>query len=156
RKDRDAVAEVYGQPFPKFEAAWRRHLETRKYPAETPSLESLKMTFRDDPQAPEKVKEGDGWRDLTAMGAFREIEDGTARRLAHLGELLRKRGKSAAAAAKFREALDRTGARYPVLSSKYAIALLEVGHGAEALQVLEGSHALYPSDALTNLNLARV
>src|SRR5690606_7972697 len=82
RKDRDAVAEVYGQPFPKFEAAWRRHLETRKYPAETPSLESLKMTFRDDPQAPEKVKEGDGWRDLTAMGAFREIEDGTARRLA--------------------------------------------------------------------------
>lgn len=119
-------------------------------------MEPLHLKFRDDdaPEAPPK-EEKNRFRDLTGTSEFRAIKDADARRAAHLGELLRARGKMAAAAAKYAEAVAKVGAQFPSLSNKYAIALLELRETKAAEEVLRRSIALYPSDPLSNLNLAR-
>lgn len=159
--DRDAVAKVYGKPFAVFEQAWRGWLQQRPYPKESASVELLKKRFTEDegPEAAAAKKEPEkknAYRDLTELSEFREIRDPQARRAAHLGELLRARGKFAAAAAKYEEAVTRAGAQFPSLSNKYALALLELQENAKAEEVLEATREFFPSDAFTNLNLARV
>ena len=144
QSDREAVATVYGKPFPLFEAAWRRHLQRREYPTESAIAEEVRPRFREA-----------GEDEPTELSAFRSIEDPEARKAAHLGELLRARGKLGAAAAKFERAFERIGAKHAPLANKYAITLLALEKADRALEVLEASHALDPSDALTNLNLAR-
>lgn len=154
--DRDAVAKVYGKPFAVFEASWKSYLKSRPYPAESASPELLKKHFADeqpDPKAAQEKK--NGYRDLTELSEFREIRDPRARRAAHLGELLRARGKFAAAAAKYEEAVARAGAQFPNLSNKFALALLELQQNARAETVLEATRAFFPNDVFTNLNLAR-
>lgn len=151
KSDQEAVGEVFGKPFPLFEAAWRRHLERRPYPDATASLDAMQPKFRDGTQGDD---EGE-LRDLTELSEFTTIADPRARRAAHLGELLRSRGKMAAAAAKYAQAIEVVGGAYPSLSNKYAIALLELGEAQAAAEVLEQTRALYPTHPLTNLNLAR-
>lgn len=154
--DEEAVARVFGAPFPRFEAAWRGHLKTRPYPSETGSFAEVKRTFKEDVDPAAKGKDDPAhWRDVTERGLFAEIEDPAARRAAHLGELLRERGKTAAAAAKFGEAIGRAGNRYPIVANKYAHTLLELREFARAMGVLQGSLRLHPNDPLTRLNLAR-
>ncbi len=157
RGDRDAVGKLFGGSFPRFEVAWKRYLDQREYPKEVASMESLHLRFADDaPEEPVKgTKEENKFRDLTELSEFRQIQEAGPRRAAHLGELLRARGKTAAAAAKYREAIDSVGARFPSLTNKYAIALLELREGAQAEQELRRSLELYPGNPLTNLNLAR-
>src|SRR5690606_7221450 len=123
---------------------WRRHLKRREYPSEVASLDEVQPRFREV-----------GEEEPTELSAFRSIQDAEARRAAHLGELLRARGKLGAAAAKFEQAVERIGARHAPLANKYALTLLALEEADRALEVLEASHALHPSDALTNLNLAR-
>lgn len=145
KNDRQAVGAVFGKPFPLFEAAWRRHLQRRDYPAPIASTEALQPRYR----------EGDETQEPTDLSEFRFIENTEARRAAHLGELLRARGKFAAAAAKFEEAIEEVGARHASLSNKYALTLLALEEAERAIEVLEASLAVYPDDSLTNLNLAR-
>lgn len=153
--DRQAVGRLFGGSFARFESGWRQHLASRPYPQEAASMEPLHLKFHDDaPEAPPK-EEKNHFRDLTGASEFRAIEDPGARRAAHLGELLRARGKMAAAAAKYEEAVATVGAQFPSLSNKYAIALLELRETAAAEKVLRESIALYPGDPLSNLNLAR-
>lgn len=154
--DRDAVGKLFGGSFPRFEAGWKAYLAKRSYPKEAASMEPLHLRFRDDaPEEPAKDEKKNGFRDLTGTSEFRAIRDADARRAAHLGELLRARGKMAAAAAKYAEAVAKVGAQFPSLSNKYAIALLELRETAAAEKTLRESIALYPSDPLSNLNLAR-
>lgn len=154
--DRDAVAKVYGKPFAIFEQSWREYLKRRKYPEATASVVLLEKHFAD-----EVAEDGAGteekkrFRNLTELSEFREIADPEARRAAHLGELLRARGKFAAAAAKYQEAVERAGAQFPNLANKYALALLELQETEKALSVLEATRAHFPNDVFTNLNLAR-
>jgi len=154
--DRDAVARVYGKPFAHFESGWRDYLRTRKYPEENASIALLEKHFADEqPEPPEKKDDRSPWRDLTELSEFREIKDARARKAAHLGELLRARGKHAAAAAKYAEAVARAGAQFPNLSNKYALALLELQENEQARRVLESTRKFFPNDVFTNLNLAR-
>lgn len=145
QSDEAAVAAVFGKPFPLFEAAWRRHLRRRDYPAPIASTDSVQPQYREGGEAQEP----------TERSEFRFIDDAEARRSAHLGELLRSRGKLGAAAAKFERAIERVGARHAQLTNKYALTLLALEEAARAIEVLEASLALYPDDSLTNLNLAR-
>lgn len=155
--DRGAVGSLFGGSFPRFERGWKEYLAKREYPKEAASMESLHLKFTADSDAEEPApKDENKFRDLTELSEFRQIKDAAARRAAHLGELLRARGQIAAAAAKYEEAIARVGAQFPSLSNKYAIALLELEEGAKAEKILLGSLELYPSDPLTNLNLARV
>ncbi|MFO7155818.1 MAG: tetratricopeptide repeat protein [Pseudomonadota bacterium] len=147
RSDREAVAAVFGRPFPIFEAEWRRHLRQRDYPDAVASLEETRPRFREDGAT--------GDQDPTELSEFRHISDAEARRNAHLGELLRARGKLAAAAAKFERAFERVGARHPSLSNKYAMTLLALEETERAIRILEKALAAYPDHALTNLNMAR-
>ncbi|AKU93087.1 hypothetical protein AKJ08_3474 [Vulgatibacter incomptus] len=156
--DRDAVGKLFGGSFPRFESTWKTWLDGRTYPKEAASMESLHLKFKDDAPdepSPKEAAEKGGFRDLTDLSEFRQIKDAPARRAAHLGELLRARGKTAAAAAKYEEAVARVGAQFPSLSNKYAIALLELKENEKATRVLQASRRLYPTDPLTNLNLAR-
>ena len=156
--DRDAVARVYGKPFAHFESGWKDYLQKRKYPEENASVALLEKHFSDEqPEPPPQAKDDKNpWRDLTELSEFREIKDARARKAAHLGELLRARGKHAAAAAKYAEAVDRAGAQFPNLSNKYALALLELRESEQARKVLESTRKFFPNDVFTNLNLARV
>jgi hypothetical protein len=155
--DRDAVARVYGKPFAHFESSWKGWLEKRTYPEENASAELLKKHFADEqPEEPKQSDKKSPWRDLTERSEFREIKDARARKAAHLGELLRARGKHAAAAAKYAEAVERAGAQFPNLSNKYALALMEVQETGKAQAVLQSTRAFFPNDVFTNLNLARV
>jgi len=156
--DRDAVARVTGKPFAQFERGWRAWLRARPWPEENASPALLEKHFADDRPAPDpKAEEAKGpWRDLTELSEFREIRDARARRAAHLGELLRARGKIAAAAAKYEEAIERAGARFPNISNKFALALMELQELGRAQKVLEETRAFFPNDPFTNLNLARV
>lgn len=156
--DRDAVAQVYGKPFAVFEQSWRKWLEKRPYPKETASPELLEKRFaEDEASAMKEAQEKKGtFRDLTELSEFRQIRDPQARRAAHLGELLRARGKFAAAAAKYEQAVSRAGAQFPNLSNKYALALLELQENEKAESVLLATKAFFPGDPFTNLNLARV
>jgi len=150
KSDREAVGAVFGKPFPLFEAEWRRHLQRRDYPEVVASVEEAHPRFRDadDPADAEE-------RDPTELSEFRSIANAEARRAAHLGELLRARGKLAAAAAKYERAVELVGARYASLSNKYAATLLALEETDRAIEVLEASLAAYPDHALTNLNMAR-
>ena len=158
--DREAVGRLFGGSFSKFESGWRGFLARRPFPKEDASMESLHLKFAGD--APEqeesdgKAKDENKFRDLTELSEFRQIKDAAARRAAHLGELLRARGQPAAAAAKYEEAIEIVGAKFPSLTNKYAISLLELEEGARAEKELLRSLELYPGDPLTNLNLARV
>lgn len=156
--DRDAVAQVYGKPFAVFEQSWKQWLQKRPYPKETASAELLVKHFADDEASAIKdAQEKKGtFRDLTELSEFRQIRDAQARRAAHLGELLRARGKFAAAAAKYELAVSRAGAQFPNLSNKYALALLELQENEKAEAVLLATKAFFPGDPFTNLNLARV
>ncbi|WP_373046615.1 tetratricopeptide repeat protein [Vulgatibacter sp.] len=154
--DRDAVAKVYGKPFAVFERSWRHYLQKRPYPQENASVALLEKHFADEqPEAPQEPEKKNAYRDLTELSEFRAIKDARARKAAHLGELLRARGKFAAAAAKYEEAVARAGAQFPNLSNKYALALLELGEHGSAVRVLESTRDYFPNDVFTNLNLAR-
>ncbi|HEY0838730.1 MAG TPA: hypothetical protein VGD74_00950, partial [Vulgatibacter sp.] len=102
--DRDAVGRLFGGSFPRFEAGWKAYLAKRPFPQEAASMEPLHLRFRDDSAQVEPKEEKNAFRDLTGLSEFRSIKDAEARRAAHLGELLRARGRLAAAAAKYEEA----------------------------------------------------
>ncbi len=153
KSDQEAVAGVFGQPFARFEESWRGYLKTRPYPKESASLAELELRFKSDEGA--KELKGKELKDASERGEFADIQDARARRAAHLGELLRGRGKMAAAAAKYKAAVDRTGVEYPLLTNKYALSLLELKQSEEARAILERSIGLYPSNAQSRLLLAR-
>lgn len=153
RSDQEAVAAVHGGSFAGFEAAWRAHLKQRDYPKETASLDTTRRQYIGSKHGPRPDERES--KDSTERGAFAEVHDKEARRAAHLGELLRARGKLSAAAAKYGQAFGRVGAEYPDLTTKYARTLLELKRPAEARPLLEAALPLWPTHATTQQLLGR-
>jgi len=149
--DTQAVAEVAGEPFTKFQSDWKAYLRRQPLPKNaSPALSHgvEKLRFKG---------EREGAAQEAGMDVLgEEIPDEAARRFAHLGELLRTRRRAAAAAYEFARAEARVGAGSPQLSNKYAMTLMEIGQDDKAEGLLRASVDPFPEVAETHLHLGEV
>jgi tetratricopeptide (TPR) repeat protein len=143
KKADQAVAEALGVPFDRFLADWRKHMASRPLPRGG-EHELTKLRFRDDP------KGGNPWSE------WAEIPDEKARGFARLGEIMRARGKWAAARIEYGKAVARVGARVPILANQYALAAMMSGANEEAEKVLVEALDWNPDYAALHVRLARI
>jgi tetratricopeptide (TPR) repeat protein len=138
-----AVAAALGVPFDAFLADWRRFALARPLPDEGEAAEE-KLRFKGDP------KHGG------AHSEWAEIPDERARGFARLGEIMRERGKWAAARIEYGKAVARVGKGIPVLSDKFALAAMMSGRDGEAESALAEALRRHPRYAALHLHLARL
>ncbi len=138
-----AVAEVVGVPFERFLADWRQHMAARPLPRGG-DLHLRRLRFRDDP------KQRGTWVE------WMEIPDEKARGFARLGELLRGRGRFAAARVEYGKAYERVGAKVPILADQYALAAMMSGAEELAAKVLAEAIGWNPDYAALHVHLARL
>lgn len=139
-----AVAEGLGVSFDAFLVDWKRYMAARPLPAGG-DTELRRLRFEDDP------KQGHG-----AHAEWAEIPDERARGFARLGEIMRERGRWGAARVEYGKAMRRVGPRYPVLTSKFALAAMNSGHDAEAEAALAEAARTHPHYAALHVNLGRL
>jgi tetratricopeptide (TPR) repeat protein len=139
-----AVAHALGVPFDAFLADWKRYLAARPLPVGG-DTELRRLRFQDDP------KHGGGsWTE------WADIPDERARGFARLGEIMRERGRWGAAWREYGKAMRRVGARYPMLTSKFALAAMNSGHDSEAEAALVEAARSHPHYAALHVNLGRL
>jgi tetratricopeptide (TPR) repeat protein len=80
-----------------------------------------------------KVKEGRADEERLDMD---EIKSMVARNRAHLGDLLKERGRTGAAVLEYRRALSESGESVPIMN-RLSAALMDLGREEEALDVLK-------------------
>lgn len=153
RSDRDAVATVMAMPFEKVESDWRTRLKDRPVPPL--AAQPRRNDFKDDATRARdaRPKEGEKSYERGELGSLPTPE---ARKFAHLGELLRARGRARAAVQEFEKALAAGGAGHPALARKYALTLLALGSGARAAGALRDSLARHPEDETNHLLYGRI
>jgi tetratricopeptide (TPR) repeat protein len=138
-----AVAQGLGVSWPEAQAAWRRHMASRPLPrGGAQALQRLR--FKDDP------KQAGPWVE------WADLPDQPSRDHARLGQLFRERGRWLPARVEYRKAIDRAGARVPILAHQYAIAAAMTGQKVEAEQVLNESIGWNPDYAALRVELARL
>jgi Flp pilus assembly protein TadD len=138
-----AVARTLGTSFERFEADWRRHLASRPLPRGG-EHELRKLRFRDDPG------QGGEWAEWS------DIPDVRARGFARLGEILRVRGRLAAARVEYGKAIALVGARVPILSVQFAVTAAESGRREDAERVLAEAIDWNPDYPALNVHMARM
>ncbi len=145
--DERAIAEVAGESFPRFQAAWKEYLRRQPLPAGIPPVCRGNLEFKDRP----KDEKPEGSQEFGIP-----IDDPVVRNAAHLGALLQARGRVAAAAYEYARAESAIGARSPLLSNDYALALLHASRDADAESLLQASLRPFPEVAQTHLHLGEV
>ncbi|HSD18964.1 MAG TPA: tetratricopeptide repeat protein [Anaeromyxobacter sp.] len=138
-----AVSKALGAPFPRFLGEWRRHMASRALPRGGDHA-LARLRFKDDP------KQAGQWAE------WAEIPDEKARGFARLGEIMRMRGKWTAARIEYGKAVQRVGARVPILSNQYALAAMMSGANGEAERVLKEALGWNPDYAALHVRLARL
>jgi len=103
-----------------------------------------RLRFADDP------KEGGPWAE------WADLPDQASRNHARLGQLMRERGRWTAARVEYKKAVDRAGARVPILANQYAIAAIMSGQKPEAEKVLVEAISWTPDYAALRVQLARL
>jgi tetratricopeptide (TPR) repeat protein len=138
-----AVADALGVPFNTFLADWKRYMAARPLPEGSQTAEE-KLKFKGDPKHGGTHSE---WAD---------IPDDKARSFARLGEILRERGRMAAARIEYAKAIGRAGKKIAVLTDKFALAAMASGREADAEAALVEALRVHPQYAALHLHLARV
>jgi tetratricopeptide (TPR) repeat protein len=139
KTDREAVAELAGVPWERFEPSWRAYLKGR-------GLRTLPQRFADP-----LVFRGDD----SAREELEAIEAKKARQHVWLGDRLRLKARPAAALEEYRKAQRPAGDRHPAIQAKLGWALLELGRIGEAIVELRRPLPLYPEYVLLHLYLGR-
>jgi predicted Zn-dependent protease len=103
-----------------------------------------KFRFKDDP------KQG------TQFAEWSEIPDDEARGWARLGEIFRARSRWSAARTEYGKAYARVGARFPILSERYATAAVQAGAKGDAEKALSEALAWNPDYPALNVQMARL
>lgn len=149
KSDQAAVAESAHQSWDAFMKGWRGFIAHR--PAVSGlSYESANINLK---FAEEKTARSKGDAPYPEYG---DVKDATARRYAHLGELMLERSRYVAAAVEYGRAHERVGDRSTTLSRRYGFTLLKLGKDADAERVLAGSVTLYPGEAPAHVLLAQL
>lgn len=159
--DRQAIHQATGRPFPHFLRDWKRYLAKRPAPREALPLAAERRRFADEEQPPESAAAARDGQALPEekklrIGDFLDIRDEEARRRAHLGELLRVRGRNKAAIDEFAQAQARVGDRSPMLSLRFAQALIALGEKPRAEACLKASLQLFPGQVRAHLSLGEL
>jgi tetratricopeptide (TPR) repeat protein len=150
--DAQAVEKASGKPFAQFEKGWMAYLKSQPVPKGAPLATADKPVLRGKHDRPEPETKG---REIS-FGEFDEVEDASARRWAHLGELFRERGRFVAAAEEYGKAHALVGSAYESVSNKYALALMAVRRLEDAEKVLRASLDAHPGNAATQVHLGRI
>ncbi len=153
--DKDAVAAATGMAFQSFEREWLKHVKSQRFPSELLPLSSEQVVLAEDAPQKAKGKEEKKGKEIS-FGDFAEVDEVPARKMAHLGELFRERGRTAAAAEEYGKAHVLVGDKYEAVSNKYALALFELRRTEEAERVLLGSLRVHPDVPATHVHLGRI
>jgi tetratricopeptide (TPR) repeat protein len=132
----DAIAQVVGRSFERFESDWRAWLHEQKLRVR-PGLIPAALRFKKAPGKPTEASEDDA----TQIGEER------ARKLARLGGMLRARHRLAAAATEYEKAQALVGAGNLQVANKLARTYLELGDPERAIKTAEPALELYPEQA---------
>ena len=125
----DAIREVLNLSFPGFETEWKKFIAAKEL-KETGGAVVRRY----------KIKEG---RVTEESVDLEEIKSYVARNRAHLGDLLRERGRIGAATVEYRRALDENRESVPILT-RLSGALLSLDRNQEALDLLLRGKELAP------------
>ncbi len=150
KTDKKAVEGATALSFPQFEKNWLAHVKQQPFPQEL--LPPEEVVLKENAQKPDETKKG---REIS-FGDFAEVSEVPARKFAHLGELMRERNRTRAAAEEYAKAHKLVGDKYESVSNKYALALLELKRLDEAERVLRGSLRMHPGSPSTNVHLGRI
>jgi tetratricopeptide (TPR) repeat protein len=134
----DAIQAVLGLTFADFETKWKEYIVSRRFK----EVEGV---------AVRRYKIREGMADDERM-ELREIKSMVARNRAHLGDLLRERGRIEAAVLEYRRALADAHDAVPILN-RLSEALIQLGRFDEALTALQRAVALAPDHPITYANM---
>ncbi|RMG21628.1 MAG: hypothetical protein D6729_00410 [Deltaproteobacteria bacterium] len=144
-----AFAEVLGESFTAFQKGWRAWLKRRPMRM-LAAAQAEKLTFKTDV----KGKVAESAED--EQDASSALEHPQAKRHAHLGELLRMRGRHLAAAVEYEKAYAAVGPRAPLLSNKLALTYMALKRWDRAEEVLKEALGPNPGFVTTHVHLGRL
>jgi len=137
----EPIREVMGLTFDQFERDWKEFL----------IIKGLKEV-RGINLKRYKVKEGRADEERMDM---EEIKSLLSRNRAHLGDLLRERGRRDASIIEYRKALSDEPESVPVLN-RLSSLLIELGRNEEALELLKKATRINPDHPTIYINLGRL
>lgn len=138
-----AFSQAYGKPFSTFLSDWRERLKTFKGKTYAGArVEKVALKQRGDKS------------NLT--DELEPIQEKKVQDFARLGELLHLRGRTKAAAVEYEKAYTLSGARYPSVLNKFAMALVQNGDTTRAEKVLNELLVPHPGFAAAHLTLGRL
>ncbi|MCC6806193.1 MAG: tetratricopeptide repeat protein [Deltaproteobacteria bacterium] len=138
-----AVASVYGKTFAQFLIDWREKLKTFK--GKTLAGAQISKIALKDRRSKEDLSD-----------ELEPIQEKKVQDFARLGELLHLRGRTKAAAVEYEKAYTVAGPRYPSLSNKLAMALIQNGDDTRAEAILKELLVPHPQFAPAHLALGRL
>ncbi len=154
--DKAAVEAVTKKSWSTFEKGWLAHIKKQPFPKELiPPSSNERKELAENAEAKAKKAQQKEKRDIS-FGDFAEITETEARKWAHLGEVMRERGRMGAAAEHYSRAYEKVGSRYESVSNKYALTLMELSRFDDAEKVLKLSLETHPGSAQTNVHRGRL
>ncbi len=137
----EAIQEVFGWRFPEFERSWKEALAARQLK----EIEAVNLRRY-------KIKEGKGDEERMDMA---EIKSMVARNRAHLGDLLRERGRPEAAVLEYRRALAEDQGSIPI-THRLSGLLIKMNRDPEALEILREAQKMAPDHPTVFSQLGRI
>jgi tetratricopeptide (TPR) repeat protein len=137
----EAIAKVFDLTMADFDGKWKEFLRSK----------GLKVA---EGAAIHRFKVREGLADDDRM-EMREIKSMVARNRAHLGDMLKEKGRFDAAVLEYRRALADAQDSVPVLN-RLAETLISLGRDGEALEHLGKANRLAPDHPVTYANLGQI
>jgi tetratricopeptide (TPR) repeat protein len=137
----ESIKEVMGFSFNEFETKWKEYLASKGL-KEVGGVNVHRY----------KIKEGKADEERLDMS---EIKSMVARNRAHLGDLLKERGRMEAAVLEYRRALAEIHDSVPIMS-RLSNVLISLGRDEEALEILKRAKELSPDHPSTYTDLGKI
>jgi tetratricopeptide (TPR) repeat protein len=137
----ESIKDVLGLKFEEFETHWKEFLAAKEF------KEIGGATARRY-----KIKEGKTDEDRLEM---EEIKSLVSRNRAHLGDLLKERGRTGAAVSEYRRALDGAPDSVPILT-RLSSVLKDLDRNDEALDILKKARAFSPDHPTIYTSLGQI
>jgi tetratricopeptide (TPR) repeat protein len=137
----ESIRDVLGLEFEAFEAKWREFLAKKGF-RETDGTNVRRY----------KIKEGKADEERLEM---EEIKSLVSRNRAHLGDLLKERGRVGAAVSEYRRALADAPNSVPIMTRLSAV-LRDLDRDEEALKILKQARELSPDHPTTHTHLGQI